>query len=77
MHLIKLSGYYAVSVFVAYTLASFAHTQQVLARLKQLGVHIALKDRLVTVRGRLGWAVSVSAGNGSWIFNCIWSHGAG
>ena len=46
MHLIKLSSYFALSVLVAYTLASLAHTQQVLAGLLHLGVHIALSDRL-------------------------------
>ena len=46
MHLIKLSGYFVASVIVAYTLASVAHTQQVLSGLLHLGVQIPFRDRL-------------------------------
>ena len=51
MHLLKLSGDFIVSILVAYTLASLAHTQQVLAGLLQLGVHIPVSDRLVMFAG--------------------------
>lgn len=54
MHLIKLSVYFIVSVLIAYTLASVAHTQQVLAGLLQLGVQIPLGDRLFMFAG--DWA---------------------
>lgn len=54
MHLIKLSAYFAVSVLITYTLASVAHTQQVLAGLLQLGVQIPLGDRLFMFAG--DWA---------------------
>ena len=51
MHLIKLSSYFTLSVLVAYTLASLAHTQQVLAGLLKLDVDIPLGDRLVMFAG--------------------------
>lgn len=54
MRLIKLSIHFAVSVLIAYTLASVAHTQQVLAGLLQLGVQIPLGDRLSMFAG--DWA---------------------
>ena len=54
MHLIKLSGYFVVSVVVSYTLASLAHTQQVLAGLLHLGVRIPFRDRLDMFAG--DWA---------------------
>ena len=54
MHLFKLSGYFVVSVIVSYTLASLAHTQQVLAGLLHLGVQIPFRDRLDMFTG--DWA---------------------
>ena len=51
MHLIKLSGYFVASVVVSYTLASLAHTQQVLAGLLHLGVRIPFLDRLEMFTG--------------------------
>lgn len=40
-----------MSVVVTYTLASFAHTRQVLSGLLQLGVQIPLVDRIVMIAG--------------------------
>ena len=50
-HLTKLSISFAMSVVVAYTLASVAHTQQVLSGLLGLGVSIPLADRLAMIAG--------------------------
>ncbi|MFT4728962.1 MAG: hypothetical protein ACI9UN_003475 [Granulosicoccus sp.] len=50
-HLTKLSISFALSVVVAYTLASVAHTQQVLSGLLQLGVHIPIADRIAMIAG--------------------------
>lgn len=54
MHIFKLSLYYAVSVLIVYTLASAAHTQQVLSGLLQLNVQIEMRDRLMMFAG--DWA---------------------
>jgi hypothetical protein len=50
-HLTKLSISFALSVAVAYTLASVAHTQQVLSGLLDLGVLIPLADRIAMIAG--------------------------
>jgi hypothetical protein len=50
-HLIKLSISFAMSVVVTYTLASVAHTQQVLSGLLELGVLIPLADRIAMIAG--------------------------
>ena len=42
---------FAVSVVITYTLASFAHTQQVLAGLLDLGVLIPVADRIGMILG--------------------------
>lgn len=50
-HRTKLFISFAVSVVVTYTLASFAHTQQVLSGLLQLGVLIPVADRIAMIAG--------------------------
>ena len=50
-HWTKLFISFAVSVVVTYTLASFAHTQQVLSGLLQLGVLIPVADRIAMIAG--------------------------
>lgn len=50
-HLIRLSISFALSVLLTYTLASVAHTQQVLSGLLQLGVLIPLPDRIAMIAG--------------------------
>ena len=50
-HLTKLSISFAMSVVVTYTLASVAHTQQVLSGLLELGVLIPLADRIGMIAG--------------------------
>lgn len=50
-HLAKLFISFAISVVVAYTLASLAHTQQVLSGLLQLGVVIPVADRITMMAG--------------------------
>jgi hypothetical protein len=50
-HLTKLSISFAMSVVVTYTLASVAHTQQVLSGLLELGVLIPLVDRIGMIAG--------------------------
>lgn len=47
----KLFITFSLSVVVAYTLASLAHTQQVLSGLLQLGVLIPLADRIEMMAG--------------------------
>ncbi|ASJ70703.1 hypothetical protein [Granulosicoccus antarcticus] len=50
-NLLKLCISFALSVVVTYTLASVAHSQQVLAGLLNLDVRISLTDRIVMVAG--------------------------
>ena len=50
-HLIKSTLSFAISVAVAYTLASIAHSQQVLSELLKLGVIIPLADRAFMIAG--------------------------
>ena len=50
-HLIKLFIWFALSVLLTYTLASLAHTQQVLSGLLQLGVLIPMADRIAMSAG--------------------------
>ena len=50
-HLIKLFISFALSVLLTYTLASLAHSQQVLSGLLQLGVVIPMADRIAMSAG--------------------------